>query len=246
MPSIKINNLETYYEIFGAGTDCLILHGGSENISTMHNLADRLSEKNYKIYLPERRGHGRSLDTGDEFSYEQFASDTYQFIKAFKLEGCYAVGYSDGAIILLLLSIENPTLFKKIALLGGQYHYEGLEPYFVKALKTDNVLKLFEKERIEYERINKYGVSFEKFLKKIILLWLTSPKIDYTELKKITTPTLIISADRDIIKLEHTISMFRAIERSHLAIIPNSNHNFPISRPNFTASLILNFFNSKP
>ncbi|AEE14082.1 alpha/beta hydrolase fold protein [Thermodesulfobium narugense DSM 14796] len=246
MPSVKINNLETYYEIFGMGSECLILHGGSENIGTMYHLANRLVEKNYKVFLPERRGHGRSEDTSDEFSYEQFASDTYQFIKTFKLDGCFAVGYSDGAIILLLLAIKYPKLFKKIALLGGQYHYDGLEPYFIKALKSDNVLKLFEKERIEYERINKYRISFEKFLNKIILLWLTSPKIDYSDLEKITTPTLIISADRDLIKLEHTISMFKGIKSSHLAIIPDANHNFPISRPNFTANLILNFFNTKP
>jgi pimeloyl-ACP methyl ester carboxylesterase len=77
------------------------------------------------------------------------------------------------------------------------------------------------------------------------LLWLTNPCIDYAELKKITIPTLIVSADRDLIRLEHTISMFKGIRNSNLAIIPNSDHSFPISMPKFTASLILNFLNQK-
>ncbi|MEO1784067.1 alpha/beta hydrolase [Thermodesulfobium sp. 4217-1] len=244
MAYVKLNNLETYYEISGKGNPCLILHGGTENINSMNQLASNLSN-DYKIYLPERRGHGRTQDTDDQFSYDQFSKDTYEFIKTFKLEGCCAVGYSDGAIILLLLSIKYPKLFKKIALLGGQFHFDGLEPYFVKALKSDNVEKFFEKEKIEYEKINKYNVSFQKFLNKIIVLWLASPNIDYTELKKIITPALIVSADRDLIRLEHTISMFRGIKNSNLAIIPNSDHSFPISKPNFTSSLILNFFNIK-
>lgn len=242
MAYIKLNNLETYYEVFGKGNPCLLLHGGSENISSMNQLASNLSNE-YKIYLPERRGHGRTQDTDDQFSYDQFSKDTYEFIKAFKLEGCFAVGYSDGAIILLLLSIKYPKLFKKIILLGGQFHFDGLESYFVKALKSDDIEKFFEKEKKEYEKIKKYNVIFEKFLNKIILLWLTSPDIDYTELQKIITPTLIVSADRDLVKLEHTISMFRGIKNSNLAIIPNSDHSFPISMPNFTSNLILNFFN---
>ncbi len=244
MAYVKLNNLETYYEVSGKGNPCLILHGGTENINSMNQLASNLSN-GYKIYLPERRGHGRTQDTDDQFSYDQFSKDTYEFIKIFKLEGCCAVGYSDGAIILLLLSIKYPKLFKKIALLGGQFHLDGLEPYFVKALKSDNVEKFFEKEKIEYEKIKKYNVSFQKFLNKIIVLWLASPNIDYTELNKIITPTLIVSADRDLIKLDHTISMFRGIKNSNLAIIPNSDHSFPISKPNFTSSLILNFFNIK-
>jgi pimeloyl-ACP methyl ester carboxylesterase len=244
MTYVKLNNLETYYEILGKGNPCLILHGGSENINSMNQLASNLSG-DYKIYLPERRGHGRTQDTDDQFSYDQFSRDSYEFIKTFKLEDCFAVGYSDGAIILLLLSIKYPKLFKKIVLLGGQFHFDGLESYFVRALKSDDNEKFFEKEKIEYEKIKKYSVSFRKFLNKIIALWLTSPNIDYADLQKIIVPTLIVSADRDLIKLEHTISMFRGIKNSNLAIIPNSDHSFPISMPNFTSSLILNFFKIK-
>ena len=50
------------------------------------------------------------------------------------------------------------------------------------------------------------------------------PNLPLSDLGKIHCPSLIISGDRDIITLKHTIAIFQNIPHAYLWIIPNSGH----------------------
>ena len=66
--------------------------------------------------------------------------------------------------------------------------------------------------------------------------------IPLTDLAAITVPTLVIDAGRDVIRDEHTLSMFHAIPKSQLAIFPGATQMIPaqdLARLNRT---VLDFF----
>lgn len=50
------------------------------------------------------------------------------------------------------------------------------------------------------------------------------PHISADELKNIKSPVLLISADRDLIRLSHIIEIFEAIPNSNLCVLPGSTH----------------------
>lgn len=51
---------------------------------------------------------------------------------------------------------------------------------------------------------------------------------DWSEeiLKSIQSPTLFISGDKDIIKPEHTVEMWRLVKDSHLMIVPATHGSY--------------------
>src|SRR2546422_431843 len=101
---IELDGVSTYYEHDGAGPPLLLLHGGFNPIETLAPQRAALAPA-FTVYLPERRGHGRTPDGAGPISYGLMTADTVAFLDALGLATVDVVGYSDGAIIGLLLAI---------------------------------------------------------------------------------------------------------------------------------------------
>ena len=69
------------------------------------------------------------------------------------------------------------------------------------------------------------------------------PDITEKELQKIKCPVLIISGDRDVIKLEHSIKIFNNIENSNLFIMPGATHFGSVEKPELFNLVLMDFFN---
>ena len=57
------------------------------------------------------------------------------------------------------------------------------------------------------------------------------PHITPAMLAKIAAPTLVLSGDQDLIRLEHTLTIFNSVPNANLAILPNSTHMVPYDDP---------------
>ena len=71
---LDLDGVHTYYEALGSGPPLVLLHGGMCPIETWAGLVPQLSSA-YRVFTPERRGHGRTSDPGT-ITYENMASDT--------------------------------------------------------------------------------------------------------------------------------------------------------------------------
>jgi len=78
-------------------------------------------------------------------------------------------------------------------------------------------------------------------IKKMLKIWETEPDFALSDLAKIQCPTLIIVGDDDVIRHEHTLEMYRAIELSQLAIIPGTSHAAPKEKPALFSALVQQF-----
>ena len=66
---------------------------------------------------------------------------------------------------------------------------------------------------------------------KVTGMMLVEPHIDVKALETITAPTLVLAADHDVIRDEHTIDIFHHLPNSQLAIFPNATHMIPYDDP---------------
>lgn len=113
---ITVNNIELAYEKSGSGEPLLLLHGNGED----HHIFDVITAKlqnDFTIYAIDSRNHGESTRTED-YSYEAMAKDIYSFIKQLGLGKVNIAGFSDGAIIALILAMKQGQYIHKMALLG--------------------------------------------------------------------------------------------------------------------------------
>jgi len=65
------------------------------------------------------------------------------------------------------------------------------------------------------------------------------PKELFNEMK---IPVMVVSGDRDMIRLEHTIEMYRLIKKGELCILPNTTHDVFNERPELIDNIAIEFF----
>src|SRR4029453_8342921 len=121
--------VHTYFETSGAGEPVVLLHGGMCTAETFDAQTTVLAE-HYRVYLPERRGHGRTPDVPGPLTYDIMATDTIAFIEPLNLGAVNLVCWSDGAAIGLLVAWRRPDLVTKLVYIGQNLTIDGLKPSF--------------------------------------------------------------------------------------------------------------------
>ena len=111
----------------GKGPTVVLLHGGmSSSASLLKSIGPSLA-KRYRVAAFDRRGHGRTGDTDEPFSYDAMATETIAFIEYLKRR-VHVVGHSDGGNVALLVAMRRPDLLRRVVAVGANYHFEGLLP----------------------------------------------------------------------------------------------------------------------
>lgn len=199
--NIKVNNINIYYEEYGEGAPIILLHGNSETHEIFDVLIDKL-KNNYKVYAIDSRCHGKS-ENPKELTYDLMADDVIAFIKELNIDKPILYGFSDGGIIGLLISIKEKDILSKLIVSGANINPNGISKFML------NMTKIL------------YYITKNKFFR----LMVKEPNITLEELNTITTKTIIIAGEKDVIKEEHTKLIAKNIPNSILEIVSNENHS---------------------
>lgn len=220
----KINGINIYYEIYGEGPPLLVIHGNGGSIGGYSNLMPELI-KHYKVVAVDSRCHGKSGCTAEELTYEQMASDMYELLNQLKLDSLLVWGHSDGGIIGLIMAYKYPGKVRKLVSTGANLVPDAtaLQPELVQMMKM-------------------YPMIPDSIERKHIKLMVDHPHILIDSLRKIKAPVLVMSGDRDAIRLEHTVAIFQAIPNSNLCILPATTHFIGRERPELFLHFLTEFF----
>jgi pimeloyl-ACP methyl ester carboxylesterase len=133
---VNINSKKIYYEEYGQGTPLLLLSGGGINrsIRDFGKCIPDLS-KHYRVIAPDTPGQGRSEQT-DSLSYELLTDFMSQLIDSLKIDSCYVMGWSDGAIVSLLLANRRADKIKKVIAVGAN---NGIRGFNLDGFPVDSV-----------------------------------------------------------------------------------------------------------
>ena len=80
----------------------------------------------FRVYTPERRGHGHTPDVPGPITYQLMADDTIAFLEGVVGKPADLVGHSDGAFVALcLVAMQRPELVKRLVMISGGFSKEG-------------------------------------------------------------------------------------------------------------------------
>ncbi|MDV0446152.1 putative aminoacrylate hydrolase RutD [Methanimicrococcus sp. At1] len=216
--NITVNGVSLFYKITGEGSPLLLLHGNGEDHTIFNELAAKLAA-DFTVYAVDSRNQGQSQKT-DDYSYETMAEDFYAFIQALNLGKINLAGFSDGAIIGLLLAIKHNEVIEKMALLGVN-------------LKPDD----FTEESYQYIKD-----TYEETKDPLFKLMLEQPDIDLDDVRNIDIPTLIIAADNDIFKPDSFTQLAEALPNAKLKIMIGHDHSSYITNQDILYPDLIQFF----
>jgi pimeloyl-ACP methyl ester carboxylesterase len=72
-------------------------------------------------------------------------------------------------------------------------------------------------------------------------IWKTEPDITLSDIASIQCPVLVMAGDDDVIKHDHTISLYEALPLGQLAIIPGTSHGLVKEKPALMLANIMQF-----
>jgi pimeloyl-ACP methyl ester carboxylesterase len=236
---VQLGEVRTYYEEDGSGEPLVLLHpGGADSRAFELNLPG-LAE-HFRVFRPDRRGHGRTPDVDGPITYEQMAQDTIAFLEQVVGGPAYLVGHSDGAPVALLVALRRPDLVRRLVFASGVFHHDGWAPG---AIDLDEETTAFFTEY--HGAVSPDGPDhFPVLAAKLHRMQSEEPTLTVADLAGYPGPALVmVGDDDDEIPMEHTIALRQGLPRSQLAVVPGAGHGLPADKPELFNRLVVDFLN---
>jgi pimeloyl-ACP methyl ester carboxylesterase len=238
---VDLGGVHTYFEAVGDGPPVVLLHGGMCPIETWGGLIPQLAPT-FRVYAPERRGHGRTADVEGPLTYEIMAADTIAFLEHLAVGPVDLLGWSDGAVVALLVALWRPDLVQRLVYVGNFINQDGMPSHVKEMLPNLSTEMLPPMLRQLHAAVSPDGPEhFEVIFGKLKQLWTKEPDLDLGQLASLRAPTLFVAADSDMVTVEHLAAARTATPDAQLAVVPGADHGFPIEHPDLLAQLALRF-----
>lgn len=254
MPTMRVRDVDLYYEVTGEGQPLLFIHGlgssGRDWELQMAAFSDR-----YHVITFDLRGHGRSNKPPGPYTVPMFAADTTELMKALGIAPAHVVGLSLGGAVAFQLAVDVPEVVRSLVVVN---------------FGPELVLRTFKERLALWQRhaivrligMRKMGEILSKHLfpkpehEEIRLVfvgrWAENDKRAYLDalrsvvgwsvverLGTIQCPTLLIAADQDYTPVSVKEACVAQIPHAELVVIPDSRHATPMEQPEkFNAALM--------
>lgn len=221
-----VNGLKMYYEVHGEGEPLVLIHGGGSTIqSTFGNIMPLLAKHN-KVIAVELQAHGRTSDRDAPESFEQDADDVAALLQHLKTGKANVIGFSNGGNTTMQLAIRHRELLNKLVVISAFYKREGMMPGFFDGMKEATLDNMPAPLKAAYLDVNNDPRGLQTMFEKDKERMLSFADWDDSQLQSITAPTLVMSADQDVVQPAHALKMSQLIPRARLMILPGVHGSF--------------------
>jgi pimeloyl-ACP methyl ester carboxylesterase len=254
---VSANGIDIHYLDQGEGQPLVLLHGGMVSTNPIWtgvpiayaSHMDTLAE-HFRVIAPDTRGGGKTRHTGGPISFDLLADDVAALIDALGLERPLIAGFSEGAITATIVGIRHPDTVRAIVNDAGFDAFDPENTGLIAVMRQilggspdatepdpDAAARGFEASeqmRPMFELLKRDQASGQgdgHWRTYLRLAWdrcTQTPGYSYTDLAKITAPTLILVGDRDdFCTVEQAVTAYRQLPDGELAILPGHGHYIP-------------------
>ncbi len=240
MGYVDVAGLRTWHEVTGDGEPLVLLHGAFGGASGFFAQTRPLAEAGFRVHVPERRGHAHTPDVDGPLTYAVMAQDTVAYLEQEVRTPAHLVGWSDGAVVALLVARARPDLVARTVLIGQYVNSSGKVPGndLMSSLGSPEMVELL---RAGYDPVSPDGSDhFPVVHAKTMQRLATEPEIALDTLAGTTSPVLVLQGDRDEVTVEHSLALVDALPDARLAVLPGT-HMLPMECPHLVNPLLVAF-----
>lgn len=225
---IEVNGIELFYRQAGEGTPLLLLHGFFNASDQWTPYLDDLTV-DFRVIVPDMRGHGRSTNPSGKFTHRQYAQDVYALLDALEITRFRAVGYASGGMTLLHMATQQPQRIEVMSLWGAT-------PYLTEQCRARQRNASFEQVQRDspewLDIIRKQHPGGDDQIRALMQYYrtmgVTYDDMNFTpdHLATIIARTQILHGDRDaLFPIEIPVTLYQAIPNASLMILPNTPYS---------------------
>ncbi|RYZ39552.1 MAG: alpha/beta hydrolase [Myxococcaceae bacterium] len=228
--TVHINNIEMYYEEYGAGKPLVLLHGFGGCTQNWHPFTTELSER-HRLIVVDLRGHGYSTNPENTFTHRQAAGDVFLLLEKLGVGRFSAMGMSSGGMALLHMATSQPERIDSMVLISATSHFPDQARAIMRRASFETMPQQVQEM---YRECAKRGdAQIRQLITQFNALHTNHDDMNFTaqSLSTITARTLVVHGDRDnFFPVEIPVSLYRSIPDAALWIIPGGDH-VPIYDP---------------
>lgn len=228
--TVRLNNLEIYYEEHGNGSPLVLLHGFGGCTQNWHPFINELS-KHYRLIAVDLRGHGYSTNPENQFTHRQAAIDVLQLLDTLDIKTFSAMGMSTGGMALLHMATMQPKRIESMVLISATSSFPDQARYIMRRASYSTMPK--ELQAMYKECAKRGDEQIQQLITQFNALHNNYDDVNFTPqiLATITAKALIIHGDRDnFFPVEIAVEIYRSIPNAALWIVPEGDH-VPIYNP---------------
>lgn len=248
-----VNGVKMYYEIHGKGMPLVLIHGGGSTIGTTFSIVLPIFAQTRQVIAVELQAHGHTKDIDRPLSFEQDADDVAALLKHLNIPKADIFGFSNGGSTAMQLAIRHPQLVRKLVVASAAYRRDAFYPEFWTFIPQASLDNMPQQLKDEYLKITNDPKGLRAMHDRDKQRMLDFKDWPQDALRSIQAPAFFISSDKDVVKPEHTMEMYRLLKNASLAILPGGHGEYigeitfgkPKTKlPELTVSMVNDFLDS--
>ncbi len=265
MPKIKTNNIELYYETYGAGQPLVLISGLGYSLWQWHKMVPFLAE-HFQVITFDNRGVGQSDKPAGPYTAQMLAADTAGLLDALGIEKAIIAGHSMGGFVAQAMALDFPEKMEKLILcstnFGGPHHV----PVTAEAMKVLTDVTSDALTRLKNGLVVSTAPGWAEKNPEMIEAWIewrvanpiepapyqaqlaiglglmTEAAAFEMKLSRINVPTLILFGAHDkVVPPDNAALLAEKIADSKVLIFPDAGHFFPIEIAEAASRAITDF-----
>ena len=242
---VNLTNGSVWYDERGQGEPLVLVHGGAVDSRFFEHNVGALADR-FRVIATDLWGHGRTADREGPFSLDSFATDVSELIARVAGGPAHVLGHSIGAAVALTLALRRSDLVRRLVLVSGGFSHEaeiGTEGGVTDEMVEQTVAFLGS----SYGAVSPDGEGhFAVVVRKDFELSSREPALTAEEVGGVRSRTLVMVADDDLVTMEHTLELYRAIPNSELSVVPGTSHFLLQEKPEACNAILLEFLTRDP
>ena len=236
MPTLKIDGLDTYYEIHGKGETIVLLHNGFSCGMMWKEIAPLLVAEGFRVLLYDRRGFGRS-DGGADFAGDyvngHFRARSVAAMAALtdrlEIDRFHIVGQCEGGVVGVDYAVEYPKQVLSLVAASTLCHsIISMEAFNREKLPAtfDDLAPDLQKKYIRWHGSQR-GAFFYDICAQGGGCYGQTGFFDLRPaIVKVKAPTLVMYPDRGyFFDVEQGVDFYRHLKQGELLVFPKCGHN---------------------
>jgi pimeloyl-ACP methyl ester carboxylesterase len=264
MPTVKVGDINIYYEVHGEGEALVLIRGYTGNTAWWFQDVPVFSRQ-YRVVALDNRGAGQSDKPDAPYTIEMMAGDLAGLLEAISIDRAHIFGVSMGGAIALRFALRYPervgTLILGCTTCGGPHSIlpdtEAVKALFdfehLKELTPEGRVKEMLPFLLSQDFVEKNPSLLQELMVKIMkhpapLHGAMNQALAimghdaYECLPEIKAPTLVIQGDADrLVPVENSRILVSRIPRAELVILKNTGHSFTIEAADESHRIVLDF-----
>ena len=249
MPTVKVGDINMYYEVHGQGEALILIPGLAANGRTSWLWQLPAFKKHYRVITYDPRSIGKSSRPKEPYGFRVLADDVVGLMDHLAIKKADVLGHSMGGLVAQELAIDYPDRVLKLVLVssslaGGPtiptnpavaealYYAEGTTEIDFSRVDTRKTMKAvigmsFNKRlyRIAMQLASRFFVKLEELDGMWDQLRAISGHNTFDRLHLIKAPTLVIAGAGDRIVPPHTSEVLAGnIPNARLIMVKDGSH----------------------